>query len=292
MMNRNSIARILTLAAALSVVLGVLAVGQATLTLAFREMDPHLGQAFSLRIVEERSGREVFRVAVPEIAAAMFDLEIGDLAFDTSYRVDFYADHNGNGLYDPPPVDHAWRVELPGFQVDTIVPIQHNTEFVDIGWPPQPDGVIEPLEYDGMLDDPSTGMSVHWEHDAELLYVGLTAPGTGWLSIGFGPERMMQGANIVIGAIVDEALSIEDHYGNAPTSHRKDDIDHIVQAAGREINGESILEFAIPLDSGDAQDKTLLPGRKVVVILAYHSSNDRLTSRHTARSTVSLELAE
>ncbi len=291
-MNRTYLARILAVAAVLSVVIGVLAVGQATLTLAFREMDPHLGQAFSLRVVEEPSGREVFRVSIPEIAAAMFDLEIGDLAFDTPYRVDFYADHNGNGMYDAPPVDHAWRVELTGFQADTIVPIQHNTDFTDIGWPPQINGTIEPLEYDGMLDDPATGMSVYWEHDATMLYVALTAPGTGWLSIGFEPERMMQGANIVIGAITDETLSIEDHYGNAPTSHRKDDVDHIVQAAGREIDGESILEFAIPLDSKDSQDKTLLPGREIVVILAYHSSSDRLTSRHTARSTVSLALAE
>ena len=291
-MNRSQPLRMLTLAATLSVLLGAVAVGQATLTLAFRAMDPHIGQAFSLRVVEGNSDREVFRVSVPEIVGASFTLEISDLQFGTPYRIDFYADHNGNGTYDAPPVDHAWRIELPDLQADTTVPVVHDTAFTDIGWPPKADGTIEPLEYNSMLEDQATGMTVHWEHDGSLLYVGLTAPGTGWLSIGFEPERMMQGANIIIAAIVDGELLIEDHYGNAPTSHRADEVDHIIQATGREIDGESILEFAIPLDSGDNQDAPLLPGREIAIILAYHRSNDRLTSRHTARSTASLRLTE
>jgi len=140
-----------------------------------------------------------------------------------------------------------------------------------------------------MLDS-ETGMTVAWQNDAETLYVGLIAPGTGWLSIGFGPERMMEGANIIIAAVSDGELTIEDHYGNAPTSHRVDSVDHIIQAAGMESDGQTMLEFAIPLASGDDQDNDLVVGELVTIILGYHASNDSLTARHSGRSTASLQL--
>jgi hypothetical protein len=49
--------------------------------------------------------------------------------------VDFYADHNGNGVYDPPPADHAWRLELNDVAGDSELDFTHNTNFTDIQWP-------------------------------------------------------------------------------------------------------------------------------------------------------------
>jgi len=278
-----------SMAVALLIVFSAVAFGQTALTMMFREMDPHVGQRFELRIVEEASGREIARFTIPEIVAA-FDLEIGDLELGTSYRIDFYSDMNGNGRYDAPPTDHAWRIEVSDLQGDTEFTFIHNVEFTDIGWSPAIDGQIGDLEYRNDMLDSATGMSVHWQNDGATLYVGLTAPGTGWLSIGFGPERQMQGANILIAAIVDGEIVIEDHYGNSPTSHRKDAVDHIIQAAGSEVEGQSIVEFAIPLASGNDQDKQLEPGTEVEIILAYHASNDGLAVRHTKRSISSILL--
>ena len=266
------------------------AVGQATLTITFEAMDPHIGQAFALRVVERPSGREVARFAIPEIAATTFDLEVADLALGASYRIDFYADLSGNGRYDAPPIDHAWRLEVADIQGDTTLSFAHTTEFIDIAWPPAFDGMIGENEYAARMIDPETAMAVHWQHDGSMLYVGLEAPGTGWLSIGFEPERRMQGANIVIASIDDGVLTIEDHYGHTQTSHRRDDVDHVVQAAGSESDGRSTVEFAIPLDSEDDQDKALEPGTEVVIILAYHRSNDGLTARHSERSTTTIRL--
>jgi hypothetical protein len=279
------------IAATLLIVFSTIAFGQTALTMMFREMDPHVGQRFELRIIEEASGREIARFTVAEIMAA-FDLEIGDLQLGTSYRIDFYSDMNGNGRYDAPPTDHAWRVEVPELQGDAEFTFTHNVEFTDIAWPPSLDGQIGELEYRNEMTDAATGMTVHWQNDDSTLYVGLVSPGTGWLSIGFGPERQMQGANILIAAIDNGELVIEDHYGNAPTSHRRDAVDHVIQAAGSEAEGQSILEFAIPLTSGDDQDRALEPGTEVAIILAYHDSNDRLMMRHTKRSTSSILLDE
>ncbi len=260
------------------------------LEMTFQEMDPHVGQAFFLRVANASTEEEIARLVVAEVPGPRFELELDGLANGQTYQVDFFVDVNGNGLYDAPPVDHAWRVDLPNVQSDASFTFAHNTLFTDIGWPPAIDGVISEGEYSHHMFDPSTGMTTYWANSATTLVIGLESPGAGWLSIGFAPERQMEGANILIAAIDGEALTIEDHYGNSPTSHRKDAVSHIIEAAGSETGSQSTLEFRIPLDSGDGQDKPLLPGTEVVIILAYHSSNDNLTIRHTKRSTSSLLL--
>lgn len=266
------------------------AAADVSLELMFRDMDPHLGQGFFLRVVNTRSREELARLSVAEIPGGSFDLEVSGLVVGASYQVDFFADVNGNGLYDAPPADHAWRIELPNVQSDGSLTFTHHALFEDIGWPPVIDGVIAEDEYGNELFDSETGMTVYWYNHDAFLYIGLAAPGTGWLSIGFGPERQMQGANIIIASIEDAVLTIEDHYGSTPTAHRIDDADHILQAAATEAAGESILEFVIPLDSGDDQDRALTAGSEVTVILGYHSSNDSLSARHSARSTTAIVL--
>jgi len=270
--------------------LSVGAFADAVLALRFEGMDPHIGQLLELRVVDVETGREIARMSLPGIPAASFELEIGGLEIGSNVRLDFYADANGNGTYDAPPADHAWRLELMGVQGNGMLSFAHNADFTDIAWPPQIDGSIGESEYRNEMLDSETGMTVAWQNDAETLYVGLIAPGTGWLSIGFGPERMMEGANIIIAAVSDGELTIEDHYGNAPTSHRVDSVDHIIQAAGMESDGQTMLEFAIPLASGDDQDNDLVVGELVTIILGYHASNDSLTARHSGRSTASLQL--
>ena len=270
--------------------LSVGAFADAVLALRFEDMGPHIGQLLGLRVVDADTGVEIARMSLPEVPAASFELEIGGLEIGGSIRLDFYADANGNGVYDAPPADHAWRVELPGVQGDGMLSFAHNTDFTNIEWPPYIDGAIGKSEYRNEMRDSATGMTVYWQNDAETLFIGLMSPGAGWLSIGFGPERQMEGANIVIAAISDGELVIEDHYGNAPTSHRQDLTDHIIQAAGVEVDGQSVLEFAIPLASDDSQDVDLTAGESVAIILAYHSSNDSLTARHSQRATTALQL--
>ena len=260
------------------------------LELKFQDMDPHLGQAFFLRVSNATTEKEITRLSVAEIPAASFELDISGLIPGESYQVDLFVDVNGNGFYDAPPIDHAWRIDLPNMQSDGSLTFVHNTMFTDIGWPPAIDGVIAEGEYAHQLFDSATGMTVYWANSANTLIIGLVSPGTGWLSIGFDPERQMQGANILIAGIDGDVVTIEDHYGNSPTSHKKDDVAHIIQAAGSETSAGSVLEFRIPLNSGDGQDKPLAAGSEVIIILAYHNSNDSLTARHSERSTSSLML--
>jgi plastocyanin len=102
------------------------------LTVVFSGMNPHIGQDFWLAVIDKNSGMEVGRVHTA--AEADFSVEIAGIESGSSYKVDFWADHNGNGMYDAPPTDHAWRLELDDVEGDATLMFAHNTDFTDIMW--------------------------------------------------------------------------------------------------------------------------------------------------------------
>jgi len=51
--------------------------------------------------------KKIGRIKIPSINTSAFPVQIVGLSEPGDYSVEFYADHNGNGLYDAPPVDHA-----------------------------------------------------------------------------------------------------------------------------------------------------------------------------------------
>ena len=264
--------------------------GQGTMTVVFSEMDPHLGQQFELRVVNTLTGVELQRVTVPEILQPEMELEFTVLEEGASFWIDFYADHNGNGRYDAPPTDHAWRLVIDDASGNVTLDFSHNTDFTDIAWPPSIDGVITTGEYRHTLTDSATGIELSWQNDSTHLYVGLTSPGTGWVAIGFDPEQQMKGANIIIAAVENGEAVARDHSGTSPTGHREDSRSEIVQVAGTESAGKTVIEFSIPLQSNDPSDKALKPGQTVSIILAYHASSDSFTARHTKRTTTQITL--
>ena len=131
------------------------------------------------------------------------------------------------------------------------------------------------------------GVEVHWANDEYRLRVGLVSPGTGFVSIGFDPENQMQGANYIIASMHEGVLSIRDDYGHEQLAHVEDTSrggqDDIITAAGNEWPDQTVIEFVIPLDSGDAMDKPLLPGHQYTILVSYHSLLDSFSNRHTRR---------
>ncbi|MCX6095055.1 MAG: DOMON domain-containing protein [Candidatus Bipolaricaulota bacterium] len=142
---------------------------------------------------------------------------------------------------------------------------------------PVADGLIYAREYRHWLYEPSTGMSLFWQNDATTLYVGLISPGTGWAAVAFGGRGGMEGANIIIGYVRNGDVTLEDHYGVSRTQHRRDRESSLLATGGTELHGETTLEFAIPLASGDPQDVDLVPGETISVFLARHESKNDLS---------------
>lgn len=157
-----------------------------------------------------------------------------------------------------------------------------------------PDGVIGEGEYAGFVE--AGGVQFRWSTDAEFLYGALSAQTTGWVSVGFDPQNKMQGADYVFGYVKDGQLYIEDMFGIRPIgsgSHPPDTElggrNDIVASGGVERDGVTVIEFKIPLDSGDSNDKPLRAGQSYKIILAWGSRDD-FTSIHGGYGSATIEI--
>ncbi len=153
--------------------------------------------------------------------------------------------------------------------------------------PPVLDAQVVLGEYTQTVSN--AGVTFSFRNGALPLFGALSAPGTGWVSVGFDPEFSMRGANFVFAWADQAGVHVQDHYGNVPTSHRQDKTTHVFLAAGIEEGGVTTVEFIIPLDSGDLEDKPLVRGKTYTVLLAYHR-NSGTPSRHTARGQAQITL--
>jgi len=138
------------------------------------------------------------------------------------------------------------------------------------------------------------GMRVLWANDAEFLRMALVAPGTGYVSVGFDPVDRKVGANYIIGYVDDTGVTLRDHVGTRGNLHQADTevggTDDIVEFAGTETDDETILEFVIPLDSGDPRDRPLRPGGSYEIQVAYQESRDDLISWHSRHGVGTIEI--
>ncbi|MFH1069711.1 MAG: FlgD immunoglobulin-like domain containing protein, partial [Candidatus Glassbacteria bacterium] len=143
--------------------------GPFDLTVNFIGMTLHLGNKFELRVVDSTTGYVAGMTTIKAVASADFQVMLPMiLQAGRSYNVDFYADFNRNGMYDAPPVDHAWRMMVSSASADTTLSFTHNVNFTDIMYPMPVCGCD--LNQDGMV-----GMDdiVEWalEHMESLGYV-------------------------------------------------------------------------------------------------------------------------
>ncbi|NLG48746.1 MAG: hypothetical protein GX552_01385 [Chloroflexi bacterium] len=138
-------------------------------------------------------------------------------------------------------------------------------------------------------------MRLWWSNDSEYLYIAFEANVRGMVAIGLAPENRMQGANYLIGVVDDGEAQLWDAYGTAPTgnTHPPDEelggSNDVVAFAGVEEDGVTRFEVQIPLDSGDANDKALLPGETYRIIVA-GSNSDSFSGMHTFRASGEITL--
>ena len=105
------------------------------LTVNFTSMTPHVGQLFELRVVKVENQEEAGRFSLPAVLVPNYTVEVPGFDLNKDYNIDFYADHNGNGSYNAPPVDHAWRQTFNSSTGNFTSAFSHNANFVDILWP-------------------------------------------------------------------------------------------------------------------------------------------------------------
>jgi hypothetical protein len=101
----------------------------------FTNMTPHMGQLLEVMVIEVASGRAVGMYRNTSLQEANFDVVIPGIIDPDGivYRVEFYADLNGNGRYDDPPVDHTWVEEFQESGEQGVeVSFEHGTDFAEL----------------------------------------------------------------------------------------------------------------------------------------------------------------
>jgi len=135
--------------------------------------------------------------------------------------------------------------------------------------------------------------SISWVFKAETIEFTMSAPTTGWISLGFNPTRRMKDADYILAYVEDGKVYISDEYGTGSTSHKSD-----VSLGGKEsAKAISFIEsaqkttitFSLPLNSGDQYDTVFRKGDACKVLGAYANSKN-LKSKHSKRSSVDIIL--
>jgi len=138
---RHALRLISTLASALPLALGAAACGdddEAPTPATFDLMvvgsgyQPHTGQTVEMAVVSSAGAvlaRDTQTIGADGALAFTFP---GVLREGQTYAIHFYADMNGNGMCDAPPIDHVWSVPVPSVTGPTTITYDHDVDFTDV----------------------------------------------------------------------------------------------------------------------------------------------------------------
>ena len=167
--------------------------------------------------------------------------------------------------------------KLQTISYDTSVPfvLENNTNVIF-------DGVISPGEYPETYIDSSGNkpIVVHWEHNDVNLSVAIEVEGLGFVALGLGSDKM-NGADMIIGGDFGNGTDYcLDAIGQssylAPVA--LDTQSNILSCSATENATSTVLEFKIPMNSADSEDKVLETNSTYNFFFAYHLTLDDVFS--------------
>lgn len=134
-----------------------------------------------------------------------------------------------------------------------------------------PDGVVTDGEYAQKMILSGGIFEVRWKNDAKTLYMAIKGKTEGWVAIGFEPEVWMKDADMIMGWVDDGEVSAMDAYSTGNYGPHPHDIDlggtdDILEFAGSEKDGFTVIEFSRKMDTGDEFDKAFESGQTVSMI--------------------------
>ncbi len=138
--------------------------------------------------------------------------------------------------------------------------------------PPVMDGEIVEEEYEHGTDLSGGDFLLRWQVIDDTIFFAMSAITDGYLSLGFDPEFLMKGADLVVGwvngtgsAFVVDAYSAG-QFGPVVRDIDQGGTDDILASAGAVREGWTVIEFSRALCTGDLYDKEIpLVGELVVM---------------------------
>ncbi|MHA2168970.1 MAG: DOMON domain-containing protein [Candidatus Kariarchaeaceae archaeon] len=173
-------------------------------------------------------------------------------------------------------------------QVDTSIPFVDTSNVII-------DGNVTDNEYQAEYyvpiiqspESPSDGILVYWEFNDDNLTVALISSGTGWVSLAIGTS--MFDANMIMGGLDGLNAYCNDTISKGLVIPPDDTTqvggsNDILAYNATESATNTTLEFVIPLDSGDSNDKLLVANNSYTMFFAYHETIDDITIKHSGFS--------
>lgn len=147
------------------------------LALNLRDFQPHDGQRFEARLVDEKDGGRIERLVIVDKLGhpnVNIHLENGVDPLrkldDLPQKIEFFADFNGDGIYTSPPSDHSWVIDSCGDPE-----FKHNLDFDRLHDPATtPNAQAGSLFVTLRNIDPGLGLEVRVERHDETLDIDRT----------------------------------------------------------------------------------------------------------------------
>ena len=137
------------------------------------------------------------------------------------------------------------------------------------------------------------GMTFHWRFSKDHLQWKATAPTDGWVAIGFNTKDELSGTNLIMGAVEQDYVTIDDRFIVKPGDHKSiielGGSEALVQRTGAEENGKTSISFSIPLSVNDKFHHNLVEGKDYYVLMAF-SQEDDFQHHSIMRTTIKLKL--
>ena len=138
-------------------------------------------------------------------------------------------------------------------------------------------------------------MTVSWTLEGEQIHMQLSAETTGWVAIGIDPEEAMGGSDIIIGAVKNGKVRIEDHFADSRRGHSPDDklggSNHVINPQGSETEGVTTISFTLSTAAAEEWDKPIHTDKMTRVMVAYGTGRDSFRTSHRYRTVYDINFA-
>jgi DOMON domain len=137
------------------------------------------------------------------------------------------------------------------------------------------------------------GMTFQWSFSKDNLHCKVIAPTKGWVAIGFNTVDELSGTNLIMGAVEQDFVMIDDRFIVKPGSHKSitelGGSEALTQRAGSESNNNTTISFSIPLSVNDKFHHDLQEGKEYYVLMAF-SQEDDFQHHSIMRTTIKIKL--
>lgn len=145
---------------------------------------------------------------------------------------------------------------------------------------PVSDGIIDPGEYPLIRAAGETDIGIALSSDNSILYLSITAPTEGWVSLGLGSLKM-DGAFMVFAFDNKGKPSITEETGRGK-SHSVNKTNILISSAVKEAEGKTVLEFAV-------KSANFFKNGKLDLIAAFGKRDSR-TALHAWKTSLSVQI--